>query len=567
MINLDTDHFEVIINQKSNNAAKQKKDRFFTDYLRKYVDKYVLEKDCEAMKTELCAKNLRKRFAVEEDFHFTFETIPNELGQTCFQAHAVRECGDDGNYAILGFRCVDELIKKDREYKEKLDQAYRLVRKQLDIITSAIPGGIKISNDDESYSFKYVSEQYAAMLGYTVEEFMEASNGSVVGIAHPDDLESGIAEALEQYKKADHYEITYRMRCKDGSWKYIEDHDHKVFAPNGKIEHRNLILDKNELVQKTIELESEKKANAAKTAFLSRMSHDIRTPLNGIIGLLEIDRRHADDLQLTSENREKARVAADHQLSLINDILELNKLNDANVVLCEEAFDVRKLIREIKTITEMRAAEDGIQMYIEGDDTELKCPYAVGSPLHIRQIFINIITNAIKYNKPGGVVYYSFKEQVLPDKRAGYEVQIRDTGIGMTEEFLKNIFQPFTQENQDARSVYQGTGLGMPIVKNLIDRMRGTLRIESEAGVGTTVYVSLSLPVADKITSTEHEQKRPEKQVNLAGVKVLLAEDNELNREIAKVLLEDEKMIVTEVCNDCQCFHRGPSADQGSRNE
>lgn len=392
MINLDTDHFEVIINQKSNNAAKQKKDRFFTDYLRKYVDKYVLEKDCEAMKTELCAKNLRKRFAVEEDFHFTFEMIPNELGQTCFQAYAVRECGDDGNYAILGFRCVDELIKKDREYKEKLDQAYRLVRKQLDIITSAIPGSIKISNDDESYSFKYVSEQYAAMLGYTVEEFMEASNGSVVGIAHPDDLESGIAEALEQYKKADHYEITYRMRCKDGSWKYIEDHDHKVFAPNGKIEHRNLILDKNELVQKTIELESEKKANAAKTAFLSRMSHDIRTPLNGIIGLLEIDRRHADDLQLTSENREKARVAADHQLSLINDILELNKLNDANVVLCEEVFDVRKLIREIKTITEMRAAEDGIQMYIEGDDTELKCPYAVGSPLHIRQIFINIIT-------------------------------------------------------------------------------------------------------------------------------------------------------------------------------
>ena len=167
------------------------------------------------------------------------------------------------DWAILGFRCVDELIKKDREYKEKLDQAYRLVRKQLDIITSAIPGGIKISNDDESYSFKYVSEQYAAMLGYT----------------------------LEQYKKADHYEITYRMRCKDGSWKYIEDHDHKVFAPDGKIEHRNLILDKNELVQKTIELESEKKANAAKTAFLSRMSHDIRTPLNGIIGLLEIDRR------------------------------------------------------------------------------------------------------------------------------------------------------------------------------------------------------------------------------------------------------------------------------------
>lgn len=544
MINLDTDYFEIIINQKTNNAAKQRKELTFTQYLNSYADKYVIEKDRQAMKKELCKESLKEHFVQQKDFHFAFETTPNEIGQTCFQAHAVREYGEDGNYAIVGFRCIDEILKREREYQKELDQAYQTARKQLDMITSAIPGGIKISNDDTTYSFKYVSEQYAAMLGYdTVEEFMEASGGTIIGIAHPDDVATGIAQALEQYKHGDSYEITYRMKCKDGSWKYIEDHGHKVMTEDGKVEHWNLILDKNELIEKTIELESEKKANVAKTAFLTRMSHDIRTPLNGIIGLLDIGEKHKRDHLLIDKNRRKAKIAANHLLSLINDILELNKLGNEEVVLNKETVDVKKLLQEIKTITQMRAAENGIEIKIEC--SKLKHPYVIGSPLHIKQIFINIITNAIKYNEPGGKVTCIVNEVEQETGKVSYKVCIEDNGIGMHKEFVKNIFQPFTQESQDARSVYQGTGLGMSIVKNLVDRMDGTIKIESEVGVGTKVYVCLTFDIADMVQTSEITSKKIKKK-DLSGKKVLLAEDNELNREIAKFILEDEKMIVTE---------------------
>lgn len=549
MINVDTDYFEVIINQAPNNSAKQKKVALFTDYVNQYTDKYVLPDSQDHMRSELNIITMRERFEVQNDYYFTFQTTPNELGQTTFQAHAVKEYGADGRYAVVGFRCVDEILKKEREYQAELDKAYQLAKRQLDVITAAIPGGIKISDDDETYSFKYVSEQYAAMLGYdTVEEFMEASGGTIVGIAHPDDLETGIAEALRQYETSDNYDITYRMRCRDGSFKYIEDHGHKVHNEDGTVEHWNLILDKNELVEKTIALESEKKANAAKTAFLARMSHDIRTPLNGIIGLLEINRKHPDDREMVDENREKARVAADHLLSLINDILELNKLGDEEIVLCDEPFSVREMIDEIETIIEARAAEEGLTLTLETDRPEEDYPCVSGSPLHIRQIFINIITNAIKYNKPGGEVHCYLKEKMLPNQCVRYDVTVKDNGIGMNPNFLKRVFQPFAQESQDARSVYQGTGLGMSIVKNLVDRMGGTIQIESEPGVGTTVEVSLTLPLA------EGECKKEEKDIlseekKLAGLHVLLAEDNELNREIARFILEDENMIVTEAYN------------------
>ena len=543
MINLDTDYFEIIINQKTNNSAKQRKELTFTQYLDDYADKYVTKEYCESMKKELCKESLKEHFKREEDFHFAFETIPNDIGQTCFQAHAVKEYGQDGNYAVVGFRCIDEILKTEREYQKELDHAYQIARKQLDIITSAIPGGIKISNDDEMYSFKYVSKQYAAMLGYTVEEFMKASGGTIVGIAHPDDVATGIAQALKQYEKGDHYEITYRMKCKDGSWKYIEDHGHKVKNEDGTIEHWNLILDKNELIEKTIELESEKKANLAKTAFLTRMSHDIRTPLNGIIGLLDIGEKHKTDHDLIDKNRKKARVAADHLLSLINDILELNKLGDEEVILHEEVVDVQKLMNEVKTITEMRGAENGI--VIETQSKNIQHPYIMGSPLHIKQIFINIITNAIKYNQKGGKVRCLIEEKEAKDQKARYQVVIEDNGIGMHEDFVKHIFKPFTHEANDARSVYQGTGLGMSIVKNLIERMGGTINIQSKVGVGTKVAVSLTFPIAEMEDSQSREQKEKNKK-DLSGIRVLLAEDNDLNREIARVILQDENMIVTE---------------------
>lgn len=543
MIDLDTDEFEIIINQKTNNAALEHKRDAWTTYLCNYADKYVLPESCDAMKTTLCHTNILQEFQTKDDFYFRFETIPNSIGQTTFEAHVVKEYGD-GHFAVLGFRCVDAIVAKEREYQRKLDRAFKEAQQQLEVISASIPGGLKISYDDPQYTFKYVSKQYAAMLGYdNVEEFLQACGGTIIGIAHPDDVASGVAEALEQYKKGDNYAITYRMKCKDGSWKYIEDHGHKVRTADGQIEHWNLILDKNELVETTIALAAAKKAAEAKTNFLSRMSHDIRTPLNGIIGLLDYDERHADDLAAINANRQKARVAANHLLSLVNDILELNKLDDQNVRLVKEAFNFEDLLHEVQTISEMRAAESGVTVHLETGGP-LKAPYVYGSPLHVQQIFINLINNAIKYNKPGGSVWCRVQETMLSPEQVQFTVYVTDTGIGMSEQFLSHVFDPFAQESYDARSVYQGSGLGMSIVKSLVDRMGGTITVQSKVGVGTRETVTLPFQIAQR--SDLPRKPDPAAPVDLTGLRVMVVEDNELNMEITKYLLEDEKMSVTE---------------------
>ena len=560
MVDLNTDEFEIIINQRTNNAAQVPKRETWTTYLNNYADTYVLPESCEAMKQSLCCGNILREFAQKDDFYFRFETVPNSIDQTTFEAHVVQEYGD-GKFAVLGFRCVDALVARDREYQRKLDHAYKEARQQLEVISASIPGGLKVSYDDPQYTFKYVSKQYAAMLGYdSVEEFMQASGGTIIGIAHPDDVASGVADALEQYQHGDSYAITYRMRCKDGSWKYIEDHGHKVRNADGTVEHWNLILDKNELVEKTIALEAARKAGEAKTAFLSRMSHDIRTPLNGIIGLLDYGDRHADDIAAINANRKKAHVAANHLLSLVNDILELNKLDDQNVTLVREAFNFRDLLRDVQTISETRAAESGVTVHVEADDA-MGDSYVYGSPLHVRQIFINVISNAIKYNETGGTVWCRVHETPLDAGRVQCTVCVEDTGIGMTEEFLQNIFDPFTQGSTDARSEYTGSGLGMSIVKRLVDRMDGTIDIQSTLGQGTKVEITLPFEVAQKADLP----RRPSAQAaDLTGLQVLVAEDNDLNMEIARCLLEDEGICVTEAHDGQQALELFQSSAPGT---
>ena len=405
VLNLDTDEYTFVFNQKTNHAKVLKNIEKFSDYVDRYAEHYALPAFKEPMRQTLNSENIKRKFETENEYHFSFETTPNEAGLSCFQAHIVKEYDGNNHFAFLGFRSVDEIVEKERFYKDALEKANQALRQQLDMITGALPGGVKISNDDEQYSFKYVSEQFAHMLGYdTPEELMEASGGTIVGLAHPDDLKTGIAAALDQYSRADHYEITYRMKCKDGSWKYIEDRGHKFRNTEGIVEHWNLILDKNELVEKTIALESEKKASQAKSDFLSRMSHDMRTPLNGIIGLLDIGMKHPDNRALIDANRLKARVAADHLLSLINDTLELSKLKNNEDPLTEEKFHLFSLLHEVETLARMNADESDIRISYEGDIDSLKDLYLVGCPLYVKQILLNLIGNAIKYNRENGSV-------------------------------------------------------------------------------------------------------------------------------------------------------------------
>ncbi|RGV95084.1 response regulator [Ruminococcus sp. AF14-10] len=307
--------------------------------------------------------------------------------------------------------------------------------------------------------------------------------------------------------------------------------------------------------------EAAERANVAKTSFLSRMSHDIRTPLNGIIGLLKIDEQHADNRELVDANREKIRVSADHLQSLINDVLQMSKLENGEFNLEYEALDLNQLSRDVLTIVEMRAAEAGITLEYGKDSDEVKYPYVYGSALHLRQIFVNVYSNAIKYNHVGGRIMTHFKLLGQEGDQVRYEWQISDTGIGMKPEFLEHIFEPFAQERTDARSIYRGTGLGMSIVKSLIDRMGGTIEVTSEEGVGSTFRIKLSFRIAAKEELIEKKERLKEGSVE--GLHLLMAEDNELNAEIAKLQLEEagaEVTVVKDGQKAVELFEKLPAA-------
>ncbi len=307
--------------------------------------------------------------------------------------------------------------------------------------------------------------------------------------------------------------------------------------------------------------DAERAANAAKTGFLARMSHDIRTPLNGIIGLLKINEAHADDRALIESNRKKMLVAANHLLALINDVLQMSKLESGEAVLAHEVVNLNELSTDIQTIVGQRATEAGVSLHYDNTSDEKVHPYVYGSPLHLRQIFLNIYSNAIKYNRVGGSVETHLDCMGAKNGIVTYRWTIRDTGIGMSKAFLEHIFEPFAQERTDARSVYNGTGLGMSIVKTLVEQMHGTITVTSVPNQGSTFVITLPFEIAQAQQTALQETGE---QGSIHGLHLLLVEDNELNAEIAEMLLRDEGAEITVVSDGAQAIERFENSPAGT---
>lgn len=283
-----------------------------------------------------------------------------------------------------------------------------------------------------------------------------------------------------------------------------------------------------------------KQALDSKDSYLSKMSHDLRTPLNGIIGLLDINDNHPDDTELNQRSRDKARVAANHLLSLLNDVLELSKLDSQRAVLIEEPFDLRDVLDEVETISKLKA--DSLNVNLKCDyKGKVICPYVYGSSLHMKQILLNLVDNAIKYNKKDGYVELNVNVKRHKEDLITYVFVVKDNGLGIDKEYLDHIFEPFSQENQNFNEYRLGTGLGMSIVKGLVELMKGSISVTSKKGEGSTFEVVIPFKIAPEIVKNTKDSK-----VSIKGKKVLLVEDNDLNREIAKTLLEDEGVLVSE---------------------
>lgn len=293
-----------------------------------------------------------------------------------------------------------------------------------------------------------------------------------------------------------------------------------------------------------IAIREAEKANQAKTEFLSHMSHDIRTPINGIMGMLNIAENNPDDPDRQEDCRRKIRTSTEHLLSLINDVLDINKMESGNVEFSREIFSLKELLHNCSVIVGGQAAAQNVTLTTDYTEPgQIGHEYFVGSPLHIKQVLINIAGNSVKYNKPSGSVNLRCYEISAKDGIAQICFEISDTGIGISREYLEHIFEPFTQENGGARTNYQGTGLGMTITKKLVDHMGGTIEIESELGLGSVFTVVLPLEIASP--PENHEREKEERQAELSGKHALVVEDNELNQEIAQYMLEGKGLEVT----------------------
>ena len=287
-------------------------------------------------------------------------------------------------------------------------------------------------------------------------------------------------------------------------------------------------------------------ANEAKTEFLHRMSHDIRTPINGIYGLINMADHYADDMEKQTEYRTKVKEASNLLLELVNDVLDMSKLESGEIVLEEIPFNLSSISREVFVVIEQMAAEQNIRVVWE--KKEITHRDFIGSPGYVKRVMMNILSNAVKYNKENGQIYISCVE--IPSEQpemTTMEFVCRDTGIGMAEEFQKHIFEPFAQEHTGSRAKFAGTGLGMAISKKLVEEMGGTITFESQKGVGTTFVIRV--PFKIDLDADKREESKDVSEKSIKGMHVLLAEDNELNMEIAEFLLQNEGAEVTKAWN------------------
>jgi signal transduction histidine kinase/CheY-like chemotaxis protein len=303
------------------------------------------------------------------------------------------------------------------------------------------------------------------------------------------------------------------------------------------------------------------RANQAKSEFLSHMSHDIRTPINGIIGMTNIAMRNEDNKEKVEDCIQKISEASGHLLMLVNDVLDMSRIESGKIVISNNPLDMHALIQSCVAIINGQIMSRQLEFECEFEDSPNN--YLFGDELHLRQILINILGNAVKFTPDGGKIRFQVAEQEERDGKAVYLFEIEDNGIGMSEEFQEHIFEAFSQEDNGSRTHYAGTGLGMAITKQFVDLMGGNIRVESEVAKGSKFTVELAFDI-DFEKKTETQVQEETENVNIAGMRILLVEDNELNMEIAQELLEAEGAKVSVSMNGQEALDKFLEMPAGS---
>lgn len=497
-----------------------------------------------------CA-HLKEELNKRDKISFNYESIPNNLGQKYFAIQAAKVYEDENDfYILLGFRFVDDILVKEKAIQEQLEDALDKTKKQNEIISAIAKTfnaiyRVDIINDKIE---EIASDDISRHLKNDVASASEQFNYVCDNLVAPEYRElvrpfMDISTLEERLKDEEFVTTEYKMN--DGNWHRMRFVAKRKDA-SGRLTHVlcliRIISDTKRTEENLyFEAEQAKKEVDMKTQFLKTMSHDIRTPLNGLIGMIKMADQYSDDVVMRSKLRNKAQQSLEYLVSLVNDILDMNKLQSGDLKDQQLTFDFINFLRELNHIYYDKAAEKGIKYDIDWENVKFVHSTLIGNPVYLGRALSNIASNAVKFSPSGSTITVWGNEEIIDDKHSLYTLYCKDEGEGMTDEFIKHAFDMFSQQNQTSRTKYEGSGLGLAMSKKLIERMGGIIKLESKKGVGTTAIIKVPFELGDTDTvgSIDYEN------VPTKGVHALLADDNELNIEIAKFFLEDNGMEVT----------------------
>ena len=565
-LELNSGKYEILRLIENTNAKQivGEEYRIFADYdefTRRYAETFIPETEQEEFLDWHKCENLKKRLQEKESLTYYYHSVSKDGKDSYYEAYAVKGKADGKNfYIFLGYRNVDVILYKEKAIQEQLQKALDEAKLSNEIIEAIAKSYQYISRIDISKNwFEEISNRAVENMNYKKSGEVTSGNRNA--------CKKFVAEEYQEafLKFADITTLPVRMKneetivmeyqMKDGNWhklRFIE----KKRDKDGNLTHVlcaiRSISDVKKKEQELLQQVAEARKDAAlKSRFLSNMSHDIRTPINGIIGMTELADRYPDNPEIQKKCREKLLESARHLVSMVNDILDMNKLETEQFVENDIPFNLAAVLNRVNTDQQMQAGKKKIDYVVDWKKSEMNHMYLMGNPVYIEKLLTVITDNAVKFTKPGGNVSVWCREISEDDERAFYEFGCSDNGIGMSEEFAGHAFEMFSQENKTSRTQYEGTGLGLAIAKKITERLGGTIEIKSKKNYGTTVTMTIPFKtgVQNLMQYTENVNTESTEDIPLEGLHALIAEDNELNLEIAKLMLE-EKGICVECAAD-----------------
>lgn len=565
-LELNSGKYEILRLVENTNAKQLvgEEHTIFADYdefTRRYADAFVPETEQEEFLDWHKCENLKKRLQEKESLTYYYHSVSKDGKDSYYEAYAVKGKADGKNfYIFLGYRNVDGILYKEKAIQEQLQKALDEAKLSNEIIEAIAKSYQYISRIDIAKDwFEEIANRDAENMNYKKSGEVFSGNRNVCKKLVAEEYQEAFLKFTDittlpvRMKNEETIVMEYQM--KDGNWhklRFIE----KKRDKDGNLTHVlcaiRSISDVKKKEQELLQQVAEARKDAAlKSRFLSNMSHDIRTPINGIIGMTELADRYPDNLEIQKKCREKLVESARHLVSMVNDILDMNKLETEQFVENDIPFNLAAVLNRVNTDQQMQAGKKKIDYVVDWKKSELNHMYLMGNPVYIEKLLTVITDNAVKFTKPGGNVSVWCREISEDDERAFYEFGCSDNGIGMSEEFAGHAFEMFSQENKTSRTQYEGTGLGLAIAKKITERLGGTIEIKSKKNCGTTVTMTIPFKtgVQNLMQYTENVNTESTEDIPLEGLHALIAEDNELNLEIAKLMLE-EKGICVECAAD-----------------